>query len=167
MSPSGLRLQAFFLGCPSTSEDWPRDLLSVREAEVFLGLYVGFGAVCCGVSALIFAHSTQRVSPAGCVAAENAKFCVSRHDDFHEFLFFLAKGAGRWSRNCSGSCSSHQRASGMGRSRRWRSCMQTCLRILLCKTMVVISETSVKDYTVYSLQIVYLFILHSSHLSLF
>ena len=76
VNPSGLRLQAFFLGCPSTSEDWPRDLLSVREAEVFLGLYVGFGAVCCGVSALIFAHSTQRVSPEGCDAAENAKFSV-------------------------------------------------------------------------------------------
>ena len=58
------------------SKDGPRDIFSVGEAEVFLGLYVGFGAVCCGVSALIFAHSTQRVSPEGCDAAENAKFSV-------------------------------------------------------------------------------------------
>ena len=65
---------SFFLDFEKTSEDGPRDLLSVSEAEVFLGLYVGFGAVCVGVSAFIFAHSTQRVSPAGCDAAENATF---------------------------------------------------------------------------------------------
>ena len=67
------------------SKDGPRDLFSVREAEVFLGLYVGFGAVCCGVSALIFAHFTQRVSPEGCDAAENAKFSV-----FFALMIFMS-----------------------------------------------------------------------------